>query len=522
MNDSKFRPGTIVRDNRGMVGKVVGVAESIELNGDTVERVTVDFWGEEERRPESWLTPLDPDSPEALLLDRPEELASWADEVPLKLVALALSVNGGVGKVAAIREKLDGLVIATNEWNSWWKRVQPKLKRSMDSFKSGKTGKDTQYTLLSDIEDVPSGITETKASVKATGRNKKAANKGVWAGWLASGNTEEPVPGASGYPGKAAFDAVSDLPASDTRKALTKVLHWADKSLSDDVPDKADSKAVTAWRNLTASAALRWREHAKQPGINDNLSAPTGKLLHRMAGVTGYDKAPDDVRRLVKDLTLDDFEVDEDSTPNNIGVNLLDYLTPAEKSQLIGELLVKFRDARACHTAAMAELRNIHSNALESEIQSHQDTLREIQAEYDTELKKRDDELKSVRREQERLQELVDTYEALMASGREESRLEIRQGMLLAVGDALQRAFLQGENAEERLENVITTLPNALREGEAETLGTVGATVKYDPRLHHSPDAIPSGAKVRLAAPGVIVGERVILKASVSNETEVC
>ena len=112
-----------------------------------------------------------------------------------------------------------------------------------------------------------------------------------------------------------------------------------------------------------------------------------------------------------------------------------------------------------------------------------------------------------------------------MASGREESRLEIRQGMLLAVGDTLQRAYQSETSAQARLENVIDSLPIALREGGAGTLGTVGETVIYDPALHYSAGEIPSGTLVLTVAPGVIVrggpfGDRMILKANVIRQSE--
>ena len=163
---------------------------------------------------------------------------------------------------------------------------------------------------------------------------------------------------------------------------------------------------------------------------------------------------------------------------------------------------------------------------LDSSVPAGQALFRDATARIEGEVAKTVDSyerlLEQGRREQGRLRQQVQTLDAQMASGREESRLEVRQGILLAVGDALQRAYLQGKKAEDRLGVVITTLPKALQEGGAETLGKVGEIVKYNPKLHHSPEAVSSGVKVRLTAPGVVVGDRVILKASVSTEGEVC
>ena len=128
--------------------------------------------------------------------------------------------------------------------------------------------------------------------------------------------------------------------------------------------------------------------------------------------------------------------------------------------------------------------------------------------------------LESARREEEHLRQQIDTFRAQMASRREESRLEVRQDMLLAVGDLLQRAHREGRDGDERLADVVANIPTVLRAGGAETLGTVGETVRFDPRLHHSTAVLARGALARVSAPGVIVpggtsGDRVILKATV-------
>ncbi len=140
----------------------------------------------------------------------------------------------------------------------------------------------------------------------------------------------------------------------------------------------------------------------------------------------------------------------------------------------------------------------------------------------ESERRKYDALSEQVRQKEDRLA----AFRAQMESGREESRLEVRQDMLLAIGDILQRANRPDRSAEDRLQDVIATLPTALQAGGAEALGTVGDIVQYDPRLHHSAVAISRGTKVLLSAPGVVVrsrtlSDRVILKASVIQESEV-
>ena len=146
----------------------------------------------------------------------------------------------------------------------------------------------------------------------------------------------------------------------------------------------------------------------------------------------------------------------------------------------------------------------------------------EFEARQEVQRQAYEERLERGRREEEHLRQQIAAFRAQMASGREESRLEVRQDMLLAVGDLLQRAHREERVADERLADVIANIPTALRAGGAETLGTVGETVHFDPRLHHSTAGLARGALVRVSAPGVIVlggtsGDRVILKATVTR-----
>lgn len=134
--------------------------------------------------------------------------------------------------------------------------------------------------------------------------------------------------------------------------------------------------------------------------------------------------------------------------------------------------------------------------------------------------------VEGARRERDRMSRQTATFRALMESNREESRLEVREGMLLAVGDALQRAHRGDASYEQRLKSVLSALRTALREGGAEQFGTVGENVGYDPKFHHTPTVTTRGATVKVIAPGVIVrtdtfGDRVILKASVVQPQEI-
>ena len=133
--------------------------------------------------------------------------------------------------------------------------------------------------------------------------------------------------------------------------------------------------------------------------------------------------------------------------------------------------------------------------------------------------------LEAERREKERLTDLMKSYAARAAAGREESRLEARLGMLTAIGEILKIGRRSGRTAEDRLQDVLETLVLALKAGEAEPLGKVGDIIPYDPGLHHAKGTVPVGAAVSLTAPGVIVrndtlGDRLIVKATVTRQSE--
>ena len=139
----------------------------------------------------------------------------------------------------------------------------------------------------------------------------------------------------------------------------------------------------------------------------------------------------------------------------------------------------------------------------------------EVQASHEAQL---DQE----RQEQERLRQQVRERNAELAANREESRLEIRQDMLLAVGEVLQSACQQDDSGD--LAGAVKAgLTLALRAGGAEPLETPGTMVEYNPELHDAKGGAPGSGKVKVVAPGVIYrggihGDRVLLKAHVKHE----
>ena len=601
MTDSKIRPGALVRDNRSRVGKVVGAIEDVVVNGEPVTVVTVDFWGVEVKRPENWLTPLDGNSPEALLLDRPAELAAWAEFAPLRLVALALSVDGGTGKVADIREKLDERVPGI-KWDGWWRKAPPQMRQLPDHFRITKVGKDSEYSLLSSVEAIPA---ETALkSVKEPERN--SATPTDWKNWLQAA-THRSAPGR--FPPKSTSDTLAAWPAQSIEQALLRVIVSAEEALGS---RSINAQTAEGWLRAVAQASLRWRE----VGGSDPrgyTAARVGEVIGRLARTAG-DRAPQDLllqagaidgdtdawRRgflagmwesfegddardlylgsaavlgrqargdLAREIALAAFGPELPERRHTEIDRLLDALPEGERLQTLEELMAR---ASAAQRGEVQEFitRSRHAQGAErlplriaaalllsggrgdfsertsrelaaalEEPQGYGATIQTVlgpaaaKVEFagfsaSAEVQKRSAEaqaeIEREREEQERLRQQVRERNAELAANREESRLEIRQDMLLAVGEVLQSVY-KTPGSEAMAGTVAAGLTLALRAGGAEPLETPDEIVNFDPELHDSEGSVPPRASVRVIAPGVIYrggihGDRVLLKAKVKHE----
>ena len=271
-----LQPGTLVRDNNSRVGRVAGDPAVIEVDGNPVEVYPVDFWGSVVKKPGNWLTPVAPDCPEALLLERPEVLASWVEEAPLRLVALALSVDGGTGRVSDIRAKLSGRVIEEGRWNNWWNKQPQSMRKMPDHFRISKVGKDNEYTLLTDVEAVDL-VQETKATADV----KKTSVAGPdWKNWLEA-QTREPAPGR--FPPRQVANSLARWPAGTIEPVLFRLIVGAEEFVA---ARETSPQVAEGWLWAIAQAALRWRES----GSNDPrgyTAARVGEVLARLAGIAG-------------------------------------------------------------------------------------------------------------------------------------------------------------------------------------------------------------------------------------------
>ena len=615
MTDSKFqprsfRPGLLVRDNRSKLGRVVGYAGNVEVDGIVERQFTVDFWGEEERRLERWLIPVDEECPEALLLDRPAKLATWADEAPLKLVALALSVSGRTGQVSDIRAKLEGRVIEEGRWKNWWSKRTKALASLPKHFNSVKAPKGNEYTLLSGVDDVPA---DWKPPAKA-----KAATATDWRKWLQSG---APAPSPGRFPTKQVAKSYANWSSKWSVKNINDTLFGLISRAEETVVDGGmNAQAAEGWLSTIARAAIVWRETG-QGDTAGYAAARVGGVMAQLAKLAGgrtpqelllqaaaLDGEFDSWRRGFLAGMWESFD-DEDARDlylKSHGVlgrqaredmaravflaafgpnfsqrqhaeldRLLDALPDEQRLQLLRELIASANpDQRSSVLGYIAgthhasgpenlELRMVATLILaneESEFASRTSREMAVASEAvfpafsgkvelqkrpstvvlegavgamqkkidrkDQEIKElnkvRDAEVESEREEQERLRQQVRERNAELAANREESRLELRQDMLLAVGEVLQSVHHRNGSGEPAWD-VAAGLALALRAGGAEPLGTPGKVVEFDPELHQAEKSAPDRSLVRVVAPGVVYrggihGDRVLLKAQVKHE----
>ena len=134
--------------------------------------------------------------------------------------------------------------------------------------------------------------------------------------------------------------------------------------------------------------------------------------------------------------------------------------------------------------------------------------------------------LAQAQREDERLRQQLHDMRVQSSQRREESTLDIRQDMLLVLGETLQLARQWQGGLQDLIRDVEAGLSLALQAGGAEEIGKAGDQVAFDPRLHQAPEETMPGASVNITAPGVLVRssssqDRVLLKAQVARSQEI-
>lgn len=148
----------------------------------------------------------------------------------------------------------------------------------------------------------------------------------------------------------------------------------------------------------------------------------------------------------------------------------------------------------------------------QSDINALQEEMDNQQRSYETRLAERAD--------------LVARLRAEIAAGREESRMDIRQDMLIVISETLQSVRQKQHDPAKMLQLVTDRLRLALRAGGGEEFGSIGEAVDYDPVRHRADEPIATDTPVRILLPGAMVkgkstSGRILVKARVAVQKEV-
>ena len=316
------------------------------------------------------------------------------------------------------------------------------------------------------------------------------------------------------------------------RREFTAGLWWAfqesgggARDLLDSMPDYIGRSAL-AWELVIAAlrATNPLRHHARLDRVLDCLR-PSDRvhIFNDLIVRSANGEAP-------KQAVLDYVSASRHSGRPSDSTRRLDLLVAAllllrqDSGQVVDEAAGQIRAALSGSDATspggvwpallsdarqhIADLHAQHANELENQRLSYEAKLEEM------------------RREQERLTRWVDGLRSQIAEGREESRMDIRQDMLLVIAETLESLPGWADNPDALLSNVKARLALALGAGGAEEFGTIGETVPYDPRKHRAVDLIPAESPVRVCGPGTVVrgkltGDRVLIKARVAQPSEV-
>ena len=613
MSETGIRPGALVRHGRG-VGKVVS-AGSTEVASELLETAEIEFWGSDSSRVlQRSIAPLPGDSPEALLWEDPAAIARWAEDAPLKLIAAALSVGGGSGKVADIREKLDGRIPGM-KWEGWWKKAPPMMRKLPEHFSITRVGKDSEYRLLTSVDAVPSTGEDSTGS-----SDSGATTVAEWRKWLQT-PTHEPAPGR--FPTRQVAGSLAKWPEKDIEQVLLRLIVTVEGALAEGA---VSAQAADGWLRAVAQGTIRLRETGGQD-TRGYMAARAGTILAQLARIAG-DRTPQDLllqagaldgdtdawRRgflagmwdafegedaremyrmassalgrqargdLARQIVLAAFGPEMSDRRHSELDRLLDALPEAERLHILEEVI-----ARAT-TGQRAEVLDYIESSRHSEgderlplrmvavlmLSQGQGKLAartswelaeslaapstygpEVAALYENtaariqaimafnagnleELKEAHEaRIEQERQDQERLRQQVRERNAELAANREESRLEVRQDMLLAIGEVLQ-SVNDSDAPGELAASVQAGLNLALRAGGAEPLESPGERAEYDPEIHflvnennknennenEDSGGLAKSSPVTVVAPGVIVrgetnGDRVLLKAQVRHE----
>ena len=449
--------------------------------------------------------------------------------------------------------------------------------------KKAATAADWQKWFEASVSEPPPGPRPTKAAFSVLGRRSSkniglALDRTVWGAreYLESGSAK-PQPAAAWLElVSRAFTRFRDLNGPDAALALAL-----------DVGELLTSLALVTGYNedsvelLLSAGALPGEPHPWQrqfvAGMWRWLQQSSGNASQLLDGSLGHDKRSGRAA-MARQLVAAALNLTDPTRLHSELDRILDRLFMDERLQLIHDLMVRSAAGEAPKEATLAYV--VHSRHLSALTDSAQrldllvmasillsdgsaatteqasleignalvdssperngpvwsglfsesrQRLADIQAQYAQELERQrrsyERQLEDVQQEKERLTRRVEGLRAQIAEGRELSKMDILEDILMVTAETLQTLHQQKENPETLLRNVKAKLALALGAGGAKEFGTVGEIVQYDPRVHHADGPTNVDAPVRISVPGTIMqgkltSSRVLLQAQVTKSSE--
>ena len=228
----------------------------------------------------------------------------WKDENPLRLVAAALVDVSGRAARKDLQERIVPEIVAPEEWDSWWKVVQPGIRDYSQHFDyHARNGSRLRGTKPSDIEAVALGELSAK-SRKTGGASKPTTSPSTrWIMWVQS---DAPLPIPRGTPPPDFPEFLSQQPDVLIPTAVARLREGVEERILNAVQPP---KTSGVWIESLSVALRRWVETTAPP---ETSVAETVILAMRLSGVL----EPRDSYNLIKWLLPSVSESAKASSPS--------------------------------------------------------------------------------------------------------------------------------------------------------------------------------------------------------------
>ena len=447
------------------------------------DNAVVAFWNSGKNKPsipQQFLEPLHEDTPEVLLWERPAELASLAKAAPLKLVATVLSLNGSIdgkrSKEADIQEKLHGRV-AVGQWEDWWQKCTKSMVNAPEHFRIRKDKGIANYTLLTNVEDVPEGSPTKKAAPpRKTSQKQTRLTDSELLALLVDVTEQDKAP-------PELLAAAQDAAMAVFKESDSARYHYGLDRILDFLPP---DEGIQIIREVIVTAAGGKFAKSRVSEFLASSRHVTGAERLPLLVVAGLWLTTDQRREVVALASRELSEAFVAPDEYNLAVRgllheildrhhcELDLLKQDHDEQLSQEQNTyagALKELRQAHAAELGRERQGRTVELEKLRHSHESELEKLRHSHESELEKLRVRVAGLDREQERLRQQVRDLDAELRAKREESRLEIRKDMLLAIGEVLQIVARHNGSIDDLAKNVEAGLTPRVKGGRGRIAG---------------------------------------------------